>query len=353
MHEQTAITDSLNWQNADFKYLKLLLKSQRKRNLQQELQIRRGNLETLSLVLKDCGIPFWIQGKTLLGAIRDKQFIIDDHDDDIGIFSEHQQCVCSNVYTKLKEQGFQAIRCGDTMLSIIRNNRYIDICFFKKSENKIGYDEKWFPKEFFNEFDTVQFYGKYYSVPSNADDLLTIMYPIQPDKSNILTTIYKPIKKIKRKIKRAGKRFKAKLFQKKIITKMTFERFICCKIEADTAKNWVLRGPHLDLITDNGKIRKIGDIIKYFKSNSKLDYIKNNFVVETETSEPFEEPINLNSEFWQTGNNYLFYCIYYGFRKNIASYSELLSRLSVSFTVFSILPLNVKPQFLKRIFETS
>jgi len=320
MSEKPQITDCLNWQDADFRYLKLRLESRRKYNLNIELQTRRENIEILSQALTECDIPFWIHGKTLLGIIRYKQFVIEDHDDDIGVLSEYRTNVCSRLYPKLKENGFQAIRYNDTMLSVIRNDRYIDICFFEQDKDKIGYGKKWFPKKYFEKFDSVLFHGREYPVPSNAEKLLEIMYPKRVDKQGILTDLCRPAKKDKNKLKQARRWIKSNVLQKKIISSLSFEQFLDCKIEDDAAINWTLRGPHLDLITNNGELRKIVDIIEYFKANSRLEDIKNNHVIETDTSEPFEEPVNLNNRFWQTGNNYLLYCIYYGFRKNMVSY---------------------------------
>jgi hypothetical protein len=320
MSEKPQITDCLNWQDADFRYLKLRLESRRKDTLNTELETRRENIEILSQALKECDIPFWIHGKTLLGIILYKQFLIEDHDDDIGVLSEYRTSVCSRLYPKLKENGFQAIRYNDTMLSVIRNDRYIDICFFEQDEDKIGYGKKWFPKKYFEKFDSVVFHGGEYPVPSNAEKLLEIMYPKRVDKQSILTDLCRCVKKAKNKLKQARRWIKPNILQKKIISSLSFEQFLDCKIEDDAAINWTLREPHLDLITNNGKLRKIGDIIEYYKADSRLEDIKNNHVIETDTSEPFEEPVNLNNRFWQTGNNYLFYCIYYGFRKNIVSY---------------------------------
>ena len=324
MSEYPDITDCLDWKDADFRYLRLRLQRQRQDNLQQELKARHENIDMLSQVLKECSIPFWIHGKTLLGIVRDKQLIIEDHDDDIGTFAEHRARVCSTAYPKLQACGFQAIRYNDAMLSVIRNDRYIDICFFQKKADKTGYGNKYLPMKYFEELGSVTFRGKEYPVPSKAQELLEVMYPDKDrhDTFALLGAFYKPIKKVKRKIKHARRWIESNVLQKKVVRPLALEEFCDCKIEAHTARNWTLRGPHLDLITDNGRLRKIGDIIQYFKEDSKLEYTKNNRLIEADTGQLFEEPINLNDKFWQTGNNYFFYCVYYGFIKEVTAYDK-------------------------------
>ena len=321
--EESHIADCLDWQDADFRCLRLRLQRQRRDNLQAELTTRHENIEMLSQVLKECSIPFWIHGKTLLGIARDKQLIIEDHDDDIGVFAEHRTDVCARAYPRLREHGFQAIRCNDAMLSVIRDDRYIDICFFKQKKGKIGYGKKWLPKEYFKAFDSVIFHHRQYPIPGRTRELLEIMYPNRSDEPTILTKLYKPVKKIKRKIKRARRWIKSNILQRKILRLVSFEEFLDLKIEDDGAINWTLRGPHLDLITDNGRLRRISDVIQYFKEDSKLEDIKNNRIIEADTDQLFEEPINLNDKFWQTGNNYFFYCVYYGFRKEVTAYDKV------------------------------
>ncbi len=36
----------------------------------------------------------------------------------------------------------------------------------------------------------------------------------------------------------------------------------------------------------------------------------------------FNEPLYYNRQYWQNGNNFFFYSLYYGFKKNILSYEK-------------------------------
>ena len=323
--EESNIADCLDWQDADFRCLRLRLQRQRRDNLQAELTTRHENIEMLSQVLKECSIPFWIHGKTLLGIVRDKQLITEDHDDDIGVFAEHRTDVCARAYPRLREHGFQAIRCNDAMLSVIRDDRYIDICFFKQKKGKIGYGKKWFPKEYFKAFDSVIFHQRQYPIPCQTEELLTLMYPsTAPNQGKTLADrLYRPIKKIKRKIKKTRKWIKESLLKKDVIRQISQAEFLALKLEADNAVNWTLRAPHLNIITDKGRTTQIADIIAFLKDADRLQTIKETAIIETDMTEVFAEPVNFNHKLWKSRNNFLFYCIYYGFRRDVVAYDQM------------------------------
>ena len=113
-----------------------------------------------------------------------------------------------------------------------------------------------------------------------------------------------------------------------MIRELTHEEFLACKLEADNAVNWTLRAPHLNIITDNSHISKVGDIVEYLAGDGMLQAIKDKQVIETDMSQVFTEPLNLNHTLWTSGNNFFFYCIYYGFRKNVVPYDSINSYIT-------------------------
>jgi len=288
------ITDCLDWSMDDFNQNKKDSQLIRKN---VEINIRKNNLETLSSVLNQFQIPFWLQGKTLLGLHRLQKFYYPDNDDDIATFLKHRIKISTHVYSVLKEMGFQVIRNDRWFLSLLRDNRYIDICFFENNGNKVGYGAKWFPRKHFKQLETIRFDDHTYPVPFQSSELLDKMYPQS-----------------------------VKVIEKKI----SYNDFINCKIEEDNSINWSLRGPHLNLITDNGRLRKIKDIINFFKDFSSVKKLKTDVLVETDTTEPFSDPINLNKKFWQTGNNYFFNCIYFGFKHDVTPYALVNNYISAN-----------------------
>ena len=112
------------------------------------------------------------------------------------------------------------------------------------------------------------------------------------------------------------------LEKKKSITKfkkLTYDEFIDICVEDENSINWLLRKPHLDLVTDHKKYIKVKDILDYFKRPGLLEN-KLSEVKETDTSEKFEEPIHINKKFWLSGNNFYIFPLIFGFKKNVIAY---------------------------------
>ena len=65
------------------------------------------------------------------------------------------------------------------MVSLMRNLRYIDICFFINKKNKIGYERKFFPKNYYNSFIELNINGFIYNIPSKFKDIIKYSYNIE------------------------------------------------------------------------------------------------------------------------------------------------------------------------------
>lgn len=109
-------------------------------------------------------------------------------------------------------------------------------------------------------------------------------------------------------------------FKKGGVYEVKYRSFKKILIESKDSINWKLRRPHLDIVTDNGKHKKIGDIINYFSNEINVYDLK---VVETDMSKVFNDPIHLNKIFWTTGNNFFIYSIIFGFRHNVVPYKDV------------------------------
>ena len=95
------------------------------------------------------------------------------------------------------------------------------------------------------------------------------------------------------------------------------EQFLNCALYYED-----LRKHHRSIITNNHTINKISDIVGYFKKQNILTFTEQTLLRETNMLSEFEEPLNLNKKFWNSGNNYFFNCLKYGFRKNVVPYKE-------------------------------
>jgi hypothetical protein len=148
------------------------------KNTQDKMNIRIKNLHDIIDIFKDLKIDYWLQGKTLLGLYRYKTLLKDDTDEDIGTMIDNLQIVCNKVIPKLIEKGFEVIRAtqNNSMVSLLRNKRYVDICFFKKQNNYIGYEKKKFPLHLFQEFISVSINNYEYTVPKYTDKIIKYSY---------------------------------------------------------------------------------------------------------------------------------------------------------------------------------
>lgn len=150
----------------------------------QKLDTRYQNLQDVIKVLNKFKIPYWLQGKTLLGMFRNEKLIPNDSDEDIGVDSEHGLLICTKVVPELLDLGFKVIRItnNNSMITVLRDGRYLDICIFRykgrrTNINQYGYEQKQFPIEFYQDgLIELNINNFNYSIPLRADDILNHAY---------------------------------------------------------------------------------------------------------------------------------------------------------------------------------
>lgn len=144
----------------------------------EELDCRYANLKDVIETFNKYDICYWLYGKTLLGMYRDGKLIESDHDEDIGVNIGDMKKVCTDIYPDLVKKGFYVIRATEnSMLTIMRNNRYLDICFFRDcGKGLVGYEQKRVPKEFLETIIEKEINGFVYKVPERSQQLLRYVY---------------------------------------------------------------------------------------------------------------------------------------------------------------------------------
>lgn len=135
------------------------------------------NLLILKRIFDKNSISFMLSYGTLLGIVRDNDFITHDEDIDLSIKEEYRKiflCTLKELY----QYGFEVVRYDRRDLySIMRKGEYIDLYFFRPCENN-----RWecsgelSLNEFFGEPDTITFRGFEFKTHSNHLDYLLMTY---------------------------------------------------------------------------------------------------------------------------------------------------------------------------------
>jgi len=138
--------------------------------------VARDNLLSLKSLLDSNNVLFGLIYGTLLGAIRENNFIAHDEDTDLFMLDENKADFL-DALLELREIGFEVGRYSGSLISIIRNDEYIDIYFFKKTKTNIRECEGYIIKTTFLEnLQKYTFLGKDFNIPQNPEELLVCLY---------------------------------------------------------------------------------------------------------------------------------------------------------------------------------
>ena len=144
-------------------------------------EIARENLEIFYEVMEQSGIRYGLILGTLLGAVREKNFIAHDQDTDIFILYEERERFLKLLYN-FKEQGLELVRVDSDMLSLMRKNEYIDVLFFKLKRKfgikrmRVSCNDYEISAHYLEEPIKMNFLGLDISVPNNPEELLLRTY---------------------------------------------------------------------------------------------------------------------------------------------------------------------------------
>jgi len=299
------------------------------------LPVRRDNLEELVTLFEESGLPVWLQGKTLLGIFEEGE-LMEDHDDDVGVWAQDWKAKHTKVIPLLESAGFECIRDTESIVSFLRSKRYIDVCLFSRRGRRAGYGIKWFTAGHFLNLTTVAYHGRQWSIPGKTDKLLVEMY-----RPGWARRVFEQLRGHAHRVRRIPGCAKKSAFDKMLawphedrlraapwircagiryqrLDERLFRRLL---IEPSDSFNWRWRKPHLDIVTNHGVLCSTGMIADYFRDQSVMARVVGR-IVETDTSTPFNDPANLDPRFWQSGNNYFINCILYQFRKGVVPYQK-------------------------------
>lgn len=142
------------------------------------------NLRDIKSILDSLKIVYWLDGGTLLGAFRDRDFPPGDEDDiDIGINGNYR-FLKSEIREMAEKEGFKLYHEWEYQTALTRGGSKIDLFFHQKQDR-----DDWHciykqnvcipaivPSHFFEELQMIEFHGMTFNCPRNLDGYLTYKY---------------------------------------------------------------------------------------------------------------------------------------------------------------------------------
>lgn len=169
-------------------------------------EISKMNLLDFKKVMDNNNIKFGLIYGTLLGAIREQNFI--EHDEDVDVFVLNEDRVkFLNTLFDLEKIGLKVVRYKKDLLSIMRDNDYIDIYFFRKiRNNKRRESDIILDAHYLESSESLEFLGERFTIPGRPKALLRFLYGDdwripQKDKKPDLNALDRKVKNyVKRKV---------------------------------------------------------------------------------------------------------------------------------------------------------
>lgn len=142
------------------------------------MNIRYKNLQDLIYIFNKHKVNYWLQGKTLLGIFKYGKLLENDSDEDVGIDSKNLLILCKKIISDLLNIGFEIIRVtkNNSMITFMRNYRYIDACIFRKKKDKYYYENKSFPYSYYLKFTKININNFNYNIPKKSRDICKYLY---------------------------------------------------------------------------------------------------------------------------------------------------------------------------------
>lgn len=168
---QKFVNENIKYGNYDFKARK------DRRDEGMDKETAKFNLLLFHKILNKYNIKFFLLYGTVLGAIREKDFIAHDTDTDIGILEEERKQFLKAI-PELIDNGFELIRTKepDDLVTFMRNDEYIDIGVFVSNGKYYTYQGNLIDKYFLDKLDSIYFLGESFLIPSNIERFLELTY---------------------------------------------------------------------------------------------------------------------------------------------------------------------------------
>lgn len=214
----------------------------------------KENLLLFKKVADEMNLSFSLSFGTLLGAIRENDFITHDEDIDLVVLEEDRSLLLDTLF-ELQKVGFKLIRYDrrGTVYSVMRNGEYIDVYLFWRLQNGIRkcFENAVYPEKYFVELTKHEFLGEMFNVPKEYLECLEFTYG-----ENWRTPIQYA-------------NFEMPWYKKKLLT---FIWFIFNEVIPLSLYKWLMKvnGEKKGLITYNNRVKRIKN--KYPDSKDLVEY---------------------------------------------------------------------------------
>ncbi len=143
------------------------------------------NLKDVKKMLDELKVPFWLEGGTLLGAYRDKDFCVGDEDDVDLCTWDNYLVLKDKMIEKAKEMGFELRFDWPFEICIDRGGSHVDVIFNARNgleawrPTYVGYDIRCYhvvPARLYEILGTIEFKGETFYTPSPIEEYLEVKY---------------------------------------------------------------------------------------------------------------------------------------------------------------------------------
>lgn len=144
---------------------------------QIDINIANENLVLLKQIFDANSIPFQLHAGTLLGAVREQDFISHDEDIDLALLDCYRNDVFK-ILPILNSKGFEICRYDRRdLLSLMRKGEYIDLYFYKKYNDFLLSCSGWLViSSHIEKSININFKGNSYCIPENWEQYLEAEY---------------------------------------------------------------------------------------------------------------------------------------------------------------------------------
>ncbi|OHD13303.1 MAG: hypothetical protein A2Z96_03120 [Spirochaetes bacterium GWB1_48_6] len=144
-------------------------------------EIALKNLTIARDILGAKGIPMFLHFGTLLGALREKDFIAHDDDTDVGVYGSDKKAIQALI-PALKAAGFEIVYTRDERLYKFKRQGE-DLDFFFAYEKKNLFGRRWdlegrasIPARHLDTLDETEFLGERFKVPHDPYAVVRNLY---------------------------------------------------------------------------------------------------------------------------------------------------------------------------------